>query len=120
MFSGGTGTKEDPYLIGSVADLNEMRNYDSTETASFYKQICDIDFEWADWVSPGYFFSAYDGQGYKIMNVNVVGSAYHSFFGAIYETLEDHTLKNIRIINIKNLHPEEDYSGGLSGMVLGK
>ena len=120
MFSGGTGTKEDPYLIGSVADLNEMRNYDSTETASFYKQICDIDFEWADWVSPRYFFSAYDGSNYKIMNINVVGSAYHSFFGAIYETLEDHTLKNIRIINMKNLHPEEDYSGGLSGMVLGK
>ena len=83
MFSGGSGTKEDPYLIGSVADLNEMRNYDSAQTASYYKQICDIDFEWADWVSPGRFFSSYDGQGYKIMNVNVVGSSYPSFFGAI-------------------------------------
>ena len=72
MFSGGTGTKEDPYLIGSVADLEAMRNYDSPGTASFYKQICDIDFEWANWVSPGYFFSAYDGQGYKIMNVNEI------------------------------------------------
>ncbi|HQE50549.1 MAG TPA: GLUG motif-containing protein, partial [Fervidobacterium sp.] len=120
MFSGGSGTKEDPYLIGSVADLNEMRNYDSAGTASYYKQICDIDFEWADWVSPRYFYSAYDGQGYKIMNVNVVGSFYASFFGAIYETLEDHILKNIRIINMKSLHPERSLSGGFSGMVIGK
>ena len=120
MFSGGSGTREDPYLIGSVADLNEMRNYDSAQTASYYKQICDIDFEWADWVSPVYFFSAYDGQGYKIMNVNVVGSTYPSFFGAIYETLEDHILKDIRIINMKSLHPEPSLSGGFSGMVRGK
>src|SRR5690606_8420322 len=120
MFSGGSGTKEDPYLIGSVADLNEMRNYDSAGTASYYKQICDIDFEWADWVTPGSFFSAYDGQVYKIMNVNVVGSSYTSFFGAIYETLEDHILKNIRIINMKSLHPEQSLSGGFSGMVIGK
>jgi len=120
MFSGGSGTKEDPYLIGSVADLEAMRNYDSTSTASFYKQICDIDFEWADWNNPGWFFSAYDGQGYKIMNVNIANSTYASFFGAIYETLEDHTLKDIRIINMKSLHPEESYSGGLSGMVQGK
>ena len=35
MFSGGTGTKEDPFLIGSVADLEAMVDYDSTETASF-------------------------------------------------------------------------------------
>ena len=120
MFSGGTGTKEDPYLIGSVEDLNEMRNYDSTGTASFYKQICDIDFEWADWNNPWIFYSAYDGSNYKIMNVNVANPTYASFFGAIYETLEDHTLKNIRIINMKSLHPEESYSGGLSGMVQGK
>lgn len=120
MFSGGSGTKEDPYLIGSVADLEAMVDYDSTETASFYKQICDIDFEWADWNNPGWFFSAYDGQGYKIMNVNIANPTYASFFGAIYETLEDHILKDIRIINMKSLHPEKSYSGGFSGMVLGK
>src|SRR5690606_31075996 len=58
--------------------------------------------------------------GYKIMNVNVVGSSYTSFFGAIYETLEDHILKNIRIINMKSLHPGQSLSGGFSGMVIGK
>ena len=104
MFSGGSGTKQDPFLIGSVADLEAMVAYDSPETASFYKQICDIDFEWADWITPGHFFSAYDGSNYKIMNVNVVGYAYHSFFGAIYKTLEDHVFKDIRIINMKSLH----------------
>ena len=27
QFSGGTGTEEDPYQVGTLSELNEVRNY---------------------------------------------------------------------------------------------
>jgi hypothetical protein len=38
-FLGGTGTQADPYLVGSLADLDDVRN----ELAAHYCLVNDID-----------------------------------------------------------------------------
>lgn len=94
MFSGGSGTKEDPYLVSSVNDLNEIRNY----PGSHFKQIQDIDLSGINWEPIPSFYGTYDGQGFKIKNLSIDSGRYSvGLFGACYNT----TLKNIEIINAK-------------------
>ena len=61
MYSGGSGTRNDPYLIGTKADIELM--FQNGEDEAYYKQIADIDMlgaECSSWQSD--YKGAYDGQ----------------------------------------------------------
>lgn len=99
----GRGTKEEPYLVSSAADLayisavvNEKR-FERTLEGYYFRQTADIDLSgylWqpiGDW---GYFFAAnYDGCGYTISNMYCKDFVYGALFGACYYS----TLSNIKI-----------------------
>jgi len=71
----GSGTETDPYLVGSAAELNEVRNH----LNSFFLQTADIDLNVAPynqgtgWVAIGnsssHFGGCYNGNGYYIRNL---------------------------------------------------
>lgn len=71
MFSGGTGTQADPYLIATAEDLNNVRY----EVSSCFKQVADIDLsEYENWEPIGgedYFLGIYNGNNFKIINLNI-------------------------------------------------
>lgn len=88
-FGGGTGTKEDPWLITSREDLIDLANRlnsDVTETnynhfnGCYFKQTADIDLTGVKWEPIGYsggtcFSGNYDGDGHIIANAYSKGKA---------------------------------------------
>lgn len=92
-FSGGIGTEEDPYLIKTVKDIQDMAKYINSykETKNggyyklkYYKLMNDIDFSNSEFIPIGYspndasisarttkysFQGDFDGNGYTIKNI---------------------------------------------------
>lgn len=114
LFSGGTGSKNDPYLISSPQDFETLRQ--TVDAGNRYKDqyfelTNSIDFKgydhdnnnqngnFAPIGSPSYPFSGHiDGQGYTISNVELSGTeTYLSFIGALHGG----SLKNIQLEGFK-------------------
>ncbi len=109
------GTADDPYLISTKADLINIKK----NLYACYKLINDIDLQNEEWVPIGdnssQFTGTFDGNGYKISNVNINRSSsdYVGFFGFINKaTIKNLELNNVNIIGNK-------YVGALVGYVYG-
>ena len=88
-FGGGTGTKEDPWLITSREDLIDLANRLNSDVAAtnynnfngcYFKQTADIDLTGVKWEPIGYsggtcFSGNYDGDGHIIANAYSKGKA---------------------------------------------
>ncbi len=87
----GAGTAENPYLISTWADLQQIKNY---PTAHF-KQINDIDMSITgeSWEAIPRFSGTYDGGNFKLRNMYVANpTADHlAFFGEVSEA----TIRNM-------------------------
>lgn len=95
LWSGGTGTEEDPYLIGSVDDFKKIYTSDDYLRLN-YKLTSDLDFtnikDWNAGVISGYraFMGSFDGDGHTI-----VGLKGDSNIPSIFYSLNDAKVKNI-------------------------
>ncbi len=123
IFSSGSGTKTDPYHIGTAAGLNKVRDF----LGSSFKLTADIDLSgyaegagWApigsDWYSA--FEGNFDGNGYTIENltINGTGSDFTGLFGYIERSA---TVNNVILENI-DVGSSRGYVGGLVGASDGK
>ena len=103
-FSSGTGTMEDPFVISTADELNNMRN----NLAAHYKLEADIDLStWIETNSPetGWqpigtsatpFTGNFDGNGHAIENIWIsMDSENVGFFGAVGGNV---TIKRLAII----------------------
>ncbi|MGN8896162.1 chitobiase/beta-hexosaminidase C-terminal domain-containing protein [Flavonifractor sp. HCP28S3_F3] len=91
-FSGGSGTAEDPYLIATVEDLQNIGDQGNTH----FLQINDIDLAESDWwnentISIGK-SGSYNGGGYRILN-------YHSTLGGLFEW-NSGVIRNVRMEHV--------------------
>lgn len=98
-FAGGTGTKEHPYLIETIKQLNNVRDHEG----SYFKQISDLDFnnypddqEWkpiGEYVDSDHsgFNGVYDGNNKTIKNLK------DALFGYVDKNfkIENLSLKNV-------------------------
>jgi hypothetical protein len=94
--------------VSSVEDLNNVRN----DLDGNYIQTADIDLSGAPWVTIGtysnHFTGNYDGNGYKITNLNFTGGHNVGLFSVISGNIENLVLENISISS-------ESRVGGLAG-----
>lgn len=78
----GSGTKEEPYLIGNLEDLEYFRDVVNVGKINlkglYFRQTADIDLaKISDWTPIGiygkekYFNGIYDGDGYEIRNLHI-------------------------------------------------
>ncbi|MCG8502536.1 MAG: Ig-like domain-containing protein, partial [Firmicutes bacterium] len=93
--AGGSGTIEDPYLIGTAEQLYNIR-YD---LAAHYKIINDIDLiDYAEWEPIGSrsvpFAGSLDGANYVIKNLNIHRD---DDYTGLFSCIENVVLKNIKI-----------------------
>ena len=66
-FAGGNGTENNPYLVATAEQLNNVRKYNS---GYYFKQIAHINLSSVDWTPISYFSGcSYNGDGYKIENL---------------------------------------------------
>ena len=97
-FSGGIGTKEDPYLISTKEDLvqlaNDVNNNITTYENIFFRMTTDIDLLNDPWAPIGSsstnnnrrdrnFSGTFDGGGHEIKGLNVTDRSFAGLFGAI-------------------------------------
>jgi hypothetical protein len=104
QFSGGAGTEEDPYQVGTLSELNEVRNY----LTDNFELISDLDFEGSvydstnsadnkGWIPISGLQGSFDGSDHSISNLfinDTSGSAY-GLFGTVPQT----DIKNLSILN---------------------
>ena len=136
LFSGGTGTSDDPYQIGTAEDLIALSLTDSVWSRNFV-QTADILFDEdetvVDWDGTGTsdegavdnsgfspigssnFTGTYDGQGYTIYNIYIDRSALTR--QGLFQNCDGATLKNIHCSGFYSNNKGE--SGALVGYISG-
>lgn len=92
-FSGGTGTKADPWLISNVADLEELCRItdtpgegDTQQTyGKYFRLTQDITEPFTSMIGlEGFFKGDFDGDGHCItLNINMPSSNYVGLFGTV-------------------------------------
>ncbi len=112
----GTGTAEDPYLVGSVEDLELLRDIMNAEPSIHVKMTSSISVgEWTPFFpSSGYiteaFSGVFDGCGHSITNMKVNATkANVGFFGGINGA----TIKNLHVSG--TVSSSKSYVGGIVG-----
>ncbi len=128
-FNGGSGTASDPYLIASASQFSSI----TQGLDKHYRLIQNIDFEGTT-ISPigqkinsnnvivyDEFEGSFDGNGYEISNLNIVGYNNAGLFGIIGE---DGEVANLNLFNIKVsaklMEAEKDVSKFYAGVIAGK
>ena len=144
LFSGGTGTQGDPWLIASQADLSALAEFLNSGNAEqfdaenagvgnchgyYFKQTADIDLTGVTWepigYSGGYYFAGnYDGGGHSITNavstgkVDPDGFATAGIFGWVaFGSVENLHVKNANFVATGQ--NEYSYVGGIAGVCYG-
>ena len=121
-FAGGSGTSEDPYLIATAYQLNNVRD----ELDKHFLQIRDIDLDQypynqgEGWLPIGNedqpFIGSYNGDGFSIFNLFMNRPGYGNnnigLFGYT-EGVEGSTIQNIDLKNVNIIG--HDYVGSLIG-----
>lgn len=118
IFEGGAGTKQNPYLISNLQQLDAVRN----NLAAHYKLIADIDAsEIANWQPIGdgfnYFTGSFDGNAHTISNlsINRPNDQYVALFGYFQpDTLND-SIKNLTMEKV-NINGYE-FCGAIAGYI---
>lgn len=102
----GKGTKEEPYLISTAADLAYLANKVNTQTSApayeYYKLTNNINLAYTEWVPIGiygnenqYFYGSFDGNGYTISDLYITNEnqGYVGLFGYV----KDSEIKNLTV-----------------------
>ncbi|WP_171056120.1 S-layer homology domain-containing protein [Paenibacillus sinopodophylli] len=127
VFAGGTGTANDPYLIATAAQLDEVRNY--LDWGLYFEQTAEIDLSaYANWNPIGYhtfngygyddkrFQGNYDGNGFKIKNLKIDRDANQvGLFGII----QGGSLSNMILENVNVKGQKSDQTGSAVGALVG-
>lgn len=109
---GGTGTVEDPYLIATTGDFQQM----ALEPTKNYKMVADIDMsKAAQWWTPvKNFTGSLDGDGHTIYNLGVKTTEDHT---GLFGTLDLNGIaKNLIFVNpIVEVTNTNQFAGVLAG-----
>ena len=109
---GGTGTVEDPYLIATTGDFQQL----ALEPTKNYKMVADIDMsKAAQWWSPvKNFTGSLDGDGHTIYNLGVKTTEDHA---GLFGTLDLNGIaKNLIFVNpTVEVTNSNQYAGVLAG-----
>ena len=84
-FAGGTGTEQDPYLIETKAQLNNVRNY----LSAYFKLAADIEFTESDFAAGGAFYN--EGAGWVPIGANA-----NNAFTGVFDG-NGHTIRGLQV-----------------------
>lgn len=103
-FSGGDGTKEQPYLISNTRQMCNMKSALSPYKMTYFALTDDIDLQGVEWVplndrADEYsLWITFDGNGHVIRNLTTVRSCYYgSFFGVLCGVCKNVGFENVNI-----------------------
>ncbi len=117
QFAGGSGTVDDPYLIGTAEHLNNIRNF----LTAHFEQTADIDLdippynEGLGWEPVSTFSGSYNGNGNIIENLYVNRPASSSI--GLFGITDGAVLNDIALVNVSVIGGST--TGGLVGELFG-
>ncbi len=132
LFSGGTGTSEDPYIIANARDFKHINTYITNGYGSlaaadflgaYYQQTADIDFKNVQMAPIGdsdhQFTGTYDGNNKELQNVNI--SETGAFAGIFAYVNGSASIKDLTVSGSITKTGSTDNScvGGIAGIVRG-
>jgi hypothetical protein len=122
-YSGGSGTTDDPYQIGTVSDWNDLMNTPSDWDANFI-MTADVNLQGVPLIPvgnninniPNFFNGVFDGNGHVIRNaeINMPGYWHIGLFGII---TSDSQVRNLGVEDV-NMSGHRDVAG-LAGLSKG-
>jgi len=113
VYSGGSGTEEDPFLIDLPAQLSGIGEYPQ-DLSKCYKLMNDLDMSGVDFSGIGFghgFEGTFDGNGYAIHNLSLNGTM--DYTGLFCVVLARGTVKNLNILDYQI--SGKNYVGALAG-----
>ncbi|NVO11079.1 MAG: T9SS type A sorting domain-containing protein [Bacteroidales bacterium] len=126
LYSGGSGTSGDPYLISSVTDLGTLAtnvNSGTNYSGIYFKQTADLDLNvspyntgtgWPCIGNDSYKFSGtYDGNGHKISNLFINNTTLSNGVG-LFGGYMNGSIKNLGLENV-NITSTKNGIGGITG-----
>lgn len=117
-YSGGTGTIFDPYQIATAGDLALLA--DNNTSNSYYKQTAHIDLKGGYWKPIGgenSFSGNYQGNGYAIKNMTVLGDA--APYSGLFGQMTNATIIGVRLENATVSNAVGNAAGTLVGYAQG-
>jgi Zn-dependent metalloprotease len=121
LFSGGTGTSDDPYLISDALDLVQLgsRSYFWNK---YFRQIADIDLSAYAGTSfnvigddANAFTGVFDGNSHTISNLTYTSSTGRDYAGLFGYIGAGGLVKNVKLSDVKINAGNGYYIGGLAG-----
>lgn len=106
-FGGGDGSSSNPYLIKTVSHMQELHQYDWSNSVSntpYFRLENDIDMAGIDWVplnqaDPYSKHLHFDGNKHVIFNLTCKEQKYASLFGVLCGSCKDLGLVNVDIVS---------------------
>lgn len=99
MYTGGDGTAQNPYLINTVGDLQQIKAHPSAHFAL----NADFDAKGFSWTPVENFSGSLDGRGHTIANLAINSS--DSYVGLFRQTVDGVVVKDLNFINaVMNLN----------------
>ena len=119
----GRGLKDDPFLIGSLADLRKVAEYCNNGSRSkgiHFRQTADIDLGSVEWTPVGdiqsrAFDGYYDGGGHAVRNGQIQADAYAGVFGVVAGTVNRLCVENTTVKYLKR----DGRAGAVAGRITG-
>lgn len=102
-YAAGEGTEENPWQIKTAGQLMCVHEDLVEEQITYFQLIADIDLTGYEWVplnptGPYKKYISFDGQGHTISNLTITQpTAYPSFAGVLYGTLQNVSFSNASI-----------------------
>ena len=116
-FSGGNGTENNPYLISSLADLEQLRNdvnggngYDG-KYLKVTKDITLSDNRTPIGETVNQFRGTFDGDGHNISGLKIYHTD-HQLYDGLFGCVKNATIKNVNLTNV-SIRSEHDIIGAL-------
>lgn len=115
MFQGGSGKANDPYLIATVGDLQQMKR----DMSANYKLVADLDMSNMPtaWTPLNGFSGKFDGDNHSISNLLIDNELSQSgFFGSM---AEGGSIRNLVLVNPElRINKGNSYAGFIAGMTM--
>jgi hypothetical protein len=117
-FSGGTGERNDPYVISTSKDLSSI-GYNPRLIKSHFKMVADLDLTGFHFYPIGNadypYGGVFDGNGHTISHLTITGESSMGLFGRLGYGAE---VKDLGVVDV-NIASSGNYAGGLVGLNYG-
>ncbi|MDD4315891.1 MAG: hypothetical protein PHC84_01880 [Clostridia bacterium] len=107
----GAGTSTNPYQVSSLAHFNDIASRDGANV--YFKQICNLDFNYTATTRGVVFDGHYDGNDMYIDNVHILSSNSTSN-GGLFD-INHGTITNFRHVFVFMNYDYNGYAGGMVG-----